>query len=367
MQITNLKTYPLCLPMKKAVTMAHDVVKEAETLIIKLETDEGITGFGETAAALKFAGETLISMKYVLDRHVRPALLGEDPFDIEKIHLILDKIMTHNNGARAAIDIALHDVVCRALGIPLYKLLGGRTREDVRLTWHVANANYEKDIEEASQAWDLGFEVIKLKVGTSDIQQELRTIEAIRKKLGNVDLRLDANQGFTTPTAITYIKQTEPFNISFFEQPIYHRHLAGMAKICASVNVPIAADEGISTAEDVVMNYETRSADIIGLKLMKAGGIAGIMKAAHICQAFGFPVHLSAKIAETSIATSAAIHLGVSLPKLEYDCGTTNHYLLDDIVVEPLVPINGRLKPFEKPGLGVEVDEEKLKKYELSS
>lgn len=363
MKISNIKTYPLSLPMKKPIKMARQLVEEAETLLVKLETDEGIVGYGETAAALSFSGETLVSIRHVIDRHVAPLLIGEDPFNIEKINLMMDKMMAHNYGVRAAIDIALHDLVCRALGIPLYQFLGGRSREDVRITWHVANANYEKDVEEALQAWDLGFEVMKLKVGIADIRQELKTLAGIRKELPDVDLRLDANQGLTLTTAIPYIQKTEPFNITFFEQPIDSHHLEGMAKICAAVNVPLAADEGIFTADDVLRNFVAKSADVISLKLMKAGGITGVIRAAHVCQVLGLPVHLAAKMCETSISTAAAIHLGVSLPRLDYECGTTNHYLTDDIVTEPLLPIKGRMKPSDKPGLGVEVDEEKLKKY----
>ena len=136
-----------------------------------------------------------------------------------------------------------------------------------------------------------------------------------------------------------------------------------MAKICGAVNIPIAADEGIFTADDVLRNFIAKSADVISLKLMKAGGITGVIRAAHVCQVLGLPVHLAAKMCETSISTAAAIHLGVSLPRLDYECGTTNHYLTDDIVTEPLLPIRGRMKPSDKPGLGVEVDEEKLKTY----
>ena len=363
MKITNLKAYPLSVPMKKPIKMARQLVKEAETLLVKVETDEGISGFGETAAALSFSGETLVSMRYIIDQYLAPTLIGEDPFNVAKVNLVLDKMMAHNYGVRAAIDIALHDLVSKSLGIPLYKFLGGRMRDDVRITWHVANADYDKDIEAASQGRDLGFEVMKLKVGTADIKQELKTLEGLRNRLGEMDLRLDANQGLSLTTAIPYIKKTEAFEITFFEQPIDYHYFSGMAKICASVNVPIAADEGIFTADDVVRNFEAKSADIISLKMMKAGGITGVMRAAHVCEVLGLPIHLAAKIAETSVATAAAIHVGVCLPRLDYDCGTTNHYLLDDIVEEPLVPSKGRMKPPEKPGLGVEVEEGKLKKY----
>jgi o-succinylbenzoate synthase len=367
MKITSIKTYPLAVPMKKPIKMARQLVEKAETILVKIETDEGLSGFGETAAAISFSGETLLSMKYAIDRYVSPAITGEDPFDIVKINLMMEKMMAHNYGVKAAIDIALHDLVCRSMGVPLYQYLGGRIREDVRITWHVANANYNLDMETTAEGVDLGYEVFKLKVGTADIHQELKTVEAIRKKMGHIDLRLDANQGLNLTTAIPYIKRTESFEITFFEQPIDHKHLNGMAKICAAVTVPVAADEGIFTDSDVVANYEARAADIISLKLMKAGGITGVRRAAQVCHTLGFPIQMTSKIAETSVATAAAVHLGVSLPNVEYDCGTTNHFLQEDVVAEPLIPVKGRIRPFEKPGLGVEVLEEKLNRFLINN
>lgn len=365
MKIRSITTYPLVIPVKRTIKMARQTVRQTETLIVKIVTDEGIAGFGEVAAALHMSGETLISAKYIIDRYLTPILIGQDPFQIEKIHLLFDHLMAHNTGVRAAIDIALYDVMGRALNVPVYRLIGGRVREDIRVTWHLAGSDYALDLEEAQRGLDQGFEVMKFKVGTANRPQELKTLEGLRKRFEDLDLRLDANQSLKPMEAVSFIKKIEPYGITFFEQPLNYRQLAAMAKVCASVNVPIAADEGIFTAEDVVTNYEARSADIISLKLMKAGGITGVLRAAHVCRILGFPVHLAAKIAETSVSTSAAAHVGVALPALEYDGGTTNHYLQEDIVSEPLLPVAGRLKPPEKPGLGVEVDEAKLARFSM--
>jgi muconate cycloisomerase len=294
-------------------------------------------------------------------------LIGKNPFDITLINLMMEKMMMHNQGAKAAVDIALYDIAGKALGVPVYKLLGGRVREDVRITWHVANGNCDQDLETTAAGLELGYEVFKLKVGVAPIERELKTLEGIRKKFGAIDLRLDANQGLTQTTAISFIKRTEDFDITFFEQPLDHHFLSGMAKICAAVDVPIAADEGIFTAHDVVANYEAKAADIISLKLLKAGGLTGALAAAQICYTLGFPIQMTSKIAETSVATAAAVHMGVSMAQVDYDCGTTNHFLADDIVEEPLLPKKGRIRLFEKPGLGVNVSDEKLALYTLKS
>lgn len=237
----------------------------------------------------------------------------------------------------------------------------------MRITWHVANGDYDHDLETTAAGLELGYEVYKLKVGVAPIEQELKTLEGIRKRFGGIDLRLDANQGLTQTTAISFIKRTQEYDITFFEQPLDHHYIAGMAKICAAVDVPIAADEGIFTAYDVVANYEAKSADIISLKLLKTGGLTGARAAAQLCYTLGFPIQMTSKIAETSVATAAAVHMGVSMAQVDYDCGTTNHFLADDIVEEPLLPNQGRIRPFEKPGLGVDVSEEKLKLYTLKS
>ena len=363
MKIRSITTYPLAIPVKRVIKMARQTVRQTETLIVKIVSDEGITGFGEIAAALHMSGETLMSTKYIIDRYLTPVLIGQDPFNIEKIHLLFNRLMAHNTGVRAAIDIALYDLMGRALKVPVYRLIGGRVRDDIRVTWHLANSDYDLDLEEAQRGLDQGFEVMKFKVGTANRSQELKTLEGLRKRFESLDLRLDANQSLQITEAVSFIKKTEPYGITFFEQPLNYRQLAGMARVCASVDVPIAADEGIFTADDVVANYEAKSADIISLKLMKAGGITGVLRAAQVCRVLGFPIHLAAKIAETSVSTAAAAHVGVALPTLEYDGGTTNHYLQEDIVFEPLLPVGGRLRPTEKPGLGVDVDEAKLTRF----
>jgi len=353
--------------MRTPIKMARQLVDKALTIVVKIETDEGISGFGETAAAIAFSGETLASLKFAIDKHVAPALIGKNPFDITLINLIMDKMMMHNQGAKAAVDIALYDIVGKALDVPVYKLLGGRVREDVRITWHVANGNCEQDLETTAAGLELGYEVYKLKVGVAPVEQELKTLECMRKRFGAIDIRLDANQGLTQTTAIPFIKKTQNFAITFFEQPLDHRYLSGMAKICAAVDVPIAADEGIFTAHDVVVNYEAKAADIISLKLLKAGGITGACAAAQVCYTLGFPIQMTSKIAETSVATAAAVHMGVSMAQVDYDCGTTNHFLAEDIVEEPLLPQRGRIRPFERPGLGLDISDEKLSAYTVRS
>ena len=353
--------------MRTPIKMARQLVDKALTILVRIQTDEGISGFGETATAIAFSGETLGSLKYAIDKHVAPALIGMNPFDIALINLTMDKMMMHNQGAKAAVDIALYDIVGKALGVPVYKLLGGRVREDVRITWHVANGDCDQDVETTAQGLEFGYEVFKLKVGVAPVEEELKTLECMRKRFGKIDIRLDANQGLTQTTAIPFIKRTEEFDITFFEQPLDHRFLAGMAKICAAVDVPIAADEGIFTVHDVIANYEAKAADIISLKLLKAGGLSGARAAAELCYTLGFPIQMTSKIAETSVATAAAVHMGVSMAQVDYDCGTTNHFLAEDVAEEPLLPARGRIRPFEKPGLGVDVSDEKLARYTLKS
>lgn len=367
LKIRSIETFPLAIPLRKPAKMARQIVDRALTILVKIQTDEGITGYGETAAGIAFSGETLASLKYAIDTHIAPRLVGMSAWDIILINGMMDKMMVRNQGAKAAVDIALYDLVGRALGVPVYKLLGGRVREAVRVTWHIANGNCDQDIRTTAEGLEAGYEVYKLKVGTAPIEQELKTLESIRKRFGAIDLRLDANQGLTPTTAVPYIKRTQDFDITFFEQPLDYHSIAGMARICAAVDVPIAADEGIFTAYDVLANYEAKSADIITLKLLKAGGLTGARAAAQLCYTLGFPIQMTSKIAETSVAAAAAVHMAVSMAQVDYDCGTTNHLLADDIVEEPLLPQNGHVRPFEKPGLGVDVLQEKVAAYTVKS
>jgi len=152
----------------------------------------------------------------------------------------------------------------------------------------------------------------------------------------------------------------EPARLTFLEQPVPMGDLAGMAAVARASSVPILADEGIFTAQDVLAHAREGAARIVSVKLLKAGGFTGALRAVHAAESVHLPLHLTGKVAESSIATAALVHLAVAVRELEYGLGVTNHYLSADVVAEPLRGVGGHVRPPEGPGLGVEVDEARV-------
>jgi len=361
MKIREIEAIPLELPMNRSVKMANAVIRKAEILLVRIRTDEGLYGVGECAVAPYFTGETKGSIRYALEQFIKPVLLEQDPFRISYLASRLDAVLLGNHSVKAAVDIALYDLMGKALGVPVYKLIGGMNREKIRATWHIAHWDPAEDTAEAEAGLERGFQVFKLKVGNPDYSRDVACAKAVRKALGDNDLSMDANQGWNSAEATPRVQEMAAYHLTYFEQPIKWWDMEGMAKISAEASVPIVADEGVFTAEDAYRYINARATEILNVKLLKAGGISGALKLAHVAEAANIPLFISGKIAESSVSTAAAVHLGVALRELAYDISTTSHYLEEDVAEEPLIPAGGWISPPSGSGLGVVLDEDKIK------
>ena len=192
-----------------------------------------------------------------------------------------------------------------------------------------------------------------------DIGAALKVREAIGPQC---DLCADANQAWGVAEAIRFARGAERAGLCFFEQPVLANDLQGMATLARLGVVPILADEGIFAAHDVLTHAREGAAQIVSVKLLKAGGFTGALRAVHAAETVRLPLHLTGKIAESSIATAALVQLAVAVRDLQYGVGITNHYLRDDLVASPIRPVAGQVRAPEGPGLGITVDEDRLRR-----
>ena len=197
-----------------------------------------------------------------------------------------------------------------------------------------------------------------------DIEAALKVREAIGPQR---DLCADANQAWGVAAAIRFARGAERAGLCFFEQPVPADDLAGMAALARLGVVPILADEGIFTAHDVLAHAREGAAQIVSVKLLKAGGFTGALRAVHAAETVRLPLHLTGKIAESSIATAALVHLAVAVRDLQHGVGITNHYLRDDVVTAPIRPAAGEVRVPEGLGLGIVVDEDRLRRFQTRS
>jgi muconate cycloisomerase len=364
MKIERVDAIPVALPLAKPIRMAGSEVGIAQNVVVRVQTDAGLVGWGECASAPTFSGETQGSIVAAVAGSLGPALVGEDPMRREALRAVMDQRLLGNHGAKAALDIALFDLAGKALGVPVYELLGGRSRPGARVFWHLGNADPGADAREAAARARDGFTFFKLKVAITTVEQDIEAAVKVREALGPAcDLSADANQGWSVAEAIRFARGSEPARLCFFEQPVSAEDLTGMAAVARACPVPILADEGIFTAQDVLAHARAGAAGIVSVKLLKAGGFTGALRAIHAAESVHLPLQLAGKVAESGIATAALVHLAVAVRHLQHGLGVTNHYLREDVVTEPIRPVGGHVRPPEGPGLGVSVDEDRLRRF----
>jgi muconate cycloisomerase len=270
--------------------------------------------------------------------------------------------------AKAAVEMALLDIAGKALGVPIYSLLGGKVREKTTLSYSIANQKSETDIDEIKWLLDQGFFVFKIKTGVLDFKPEVARIEAIRKALpAHADMRIDFNQGLKRELAIKTCRALERFDPTFIEQPVKGYDIEMMARITNAIDTPIMADESVFSMQNAIDVVKRSAADIASIKLMKPGGILRSRKVAAIFESAGLPCYAGA-MWESGIGIAASLHFTASTPNVRYgsDFYIPNFLLLDDMIVEPLRISEGYIFVPEGPGLGVELDWKAVEQYRSS-
>ncbi len=385
MKITKIETIPIRLPTRRVHQWASLTTPIGVYVIIKLHTNGGLVGLGE-APVLKdwggdhgrYFGETPQTTTHIINDILAPALRGQDPRRFETIHAVMDKAVKGYPYCKAAIDAAIYDVVGKALNVPVYQLLGGCFRERVSIAHSLGLMEIEKAVDEALQAKAEGVKTIKLKGGL-DQRRDVELVKQIRNAMGaDLNICVDANQGYPTPkAAIKTIKAMEEFNLLYMEQPV--EGIDRMAEVARRVDTPIMADESAWTPEDVIEIAEKKAADIVSIYTTKPGGMFKAKKIAAVAEAAGLQCNVNGSV-ETGIGNAANLHLAastgvvtlgcvvpVSTPKGKGKKGIAGIYYQDDIIQEAFEYADGDIIVSSKPGLGIEVDEEKLKYYRADS
>jgi muconate cycloisomerase len=284
-------------------------------------------------------------------------LVGEDAWMRPALMRRLGAALIGNSGAHSAIDLALLDLAGRAANVPAIDLIGGALRRAVAPMWLLGNATPDQDAAEATQKRAEGFAFFKVKVGAKSIDGDIASTLAVRAALGpDVPICADANGGFTSAAARRYLDGTRAAGLMFLEQPLGAHDLKGLAALCRVSPIPLGADEGIHSLHDVAAHADA-GAGGVSLKLIKLGGVSAALEAARACERLGLAVNIAAKIAESGIASAAAIHLACAVPSADWGVSLTHFYLAEDIVRHPLAIARGTVALPQTPGLGVEVDE----------
>ncbi len=361
MKIASIKTTPLALAFKEPYHWAGRVDQAAGVVLVEVETDDGLLGIGESVAA--FPAEGTVSAL----QGVAPLFIGQPVFDIERLVTKARHLGSFNHTpwyadfVLAGLEMALWDILGKAAGWPVYRLLGGPVREEVDYFGFVQGDTTEELAHHARSLAEAGYGVIYLKVGRGEAA-DLRNTAAVREVIGGRRLRLDPNCAWSVAEAMYMIGRLREFEPEWIEQPTPLMSLAAMRQVKESVDVPIAADQAVFTPADVYEVCRQRAADVIVLSPHEAGGLLAFGKAAAIAEAAGVPVCLHGQ-GVSGITDCAQHHLGLRTANLTEGNQIMHQLLVEDLVSAPdLTPVQGKIGLFEKPGLGVELDRDAVRR-----
>lgn len=363
-KIRDLRVHVVDIPAQAVHSHGSGDVAGIRSALLEIVTDGGITGWGEASPWPVFTG-TVEASAAALHVHLRPHLVGADPLLVEKHLATADAVLVQAPEAKAALETALLDVAGRAVGLPAAELTGGRHRGAVPLSFSVANPDFDADLDDIARIYEDGVRIFKLKTGFAGHAFDVMRLEKLRERYGGeVSLRVDYNQGLRACDALRTVRDLEAFRLDFIEQPVRMHERAALAEIARALDTPVMADESVFDARDALAGAAMRLADVFSLKIMKSGGIRRALEVAAIARAAGIGVYCGCMF-ETGIAHAAGAHLAAALPDLHLGCEfyMPTYYAREDLLAEPFPVRGGFVHVPDGPGLGVEMDLDKLAKY----
>ena len=362
MEIKKIQAIPVNIPLKRAYETAEIGDMPTQSVIVKIHTDEGIIGLGEGNPFYwyKEPYETIVTN---IERYFSRALLGADPFDIEKITARMDEIIPDQPSSKSAVIIALYDIMGKALEVPVCKLIGGFINRNIPAAQGIPFGNPEEVADMALEWKEKGVKAFKIKIGRPGGQgflDDLKAVKLIRDAVGpEISLRVDANE--TYAYKVNVLRRMEEYDLDLIEQPAPRKDLARMRAITQALDTPVLADQSIFSVQDAIEVIKNEAADVLMVKNYVLGGfyrckqLLGIIEATHKAN------YLEGGV-ETGVGTAATLHLAASTARVDYwGCLGGPLLLTDDLIKEPLRFENGCWIVPDKPGLGVDLDEQRLK------
>ena len=354
------------IPVRRPHHMSFTTLEAVNFVFVRIETRDGHVGWGEAAClgGPTWSEESAESIAPTIGHYLAPALIGRDATRIEALRGEMARRVQGNPFARAAVEMALWDLNGRALGVPVDRLLGGRVRDAVPLSWSLAATDPDVEVAEAQALVERGHRIFKIKTAAHPVAHDVARVRRIREAVGpDISLRVDANQGWDRATALRAIRAMEPFGLDFVEQPVARWDLEGLAQIAKSVSVPIMADESCFSPQDALAIARLGGVSILGLKVTKSAGLLGTMAIARVAEAAGLGAYVGCMI-ETSLGTAAYLAVAVAAPAVTWGCELFGPLLLaGDVGRRPVAYANGGILALDGPGLGVDVDETMLKEW----
>lgn len=371
MKITAVETYAVQIPLKpeRRMTSALGQHYTSDFLLVKVQTDAGMDGVGEATVTARWSGETVWGAAALVEHRLAPVLLGCDPTDIAEIERRMDAVAYYNWFTKAAIEMACWDIAGRAVGKPVYDLLGGACRPlTIRNRFSIGAYSPEVAAERAVERVAVGFDTIKVKVGV-DPETDVSRVRAVRAAIGDdITLMIDANGGWTEPQALDCIRRLADCRIELVEQPLQRGDYTGLQRLKEQTGCRILADESCFDEIHARELLALGCCDVLSLYPGKQGGIARMQRIAKLAESYGVPCSIGSNL-EWDVGAAAMLHAIVATPNMQVDrypgdcLGPFYHEF--SIARNPLKIVGPETTLHTAPGLGIDVDWDVVAQHRL--
>ncbi|MBM3449481.1 MAG: hypothetical protein FJX78_00555 [Armatimonadetes bacterium] len=355
MRIRNTSVWVVDIPRAHALTTAYGTHAVATNVVVSVETDDGLAGWGQTTVAAPWYGPPFEVVVAEIQHYLAPAIVGEDPRNVARCLARMDAALPGALFAKTALEFALWDVCGKALRAPVHTLLGGRVREGIVLHGTVHFGTPDEMAESAREGAAAGWKLMKMKIGL-DPRDDLRRYRAVRAAVGDdVRFQLDGNTGYTLGDAIQTIREMERIGgVGIIEQPV--KTIAEMAKLVRAIKSPVQADEAVLTPRDAYEIAAAGAAHVLHLKLHKLGGLLRAREIATISAGAGLTVSVAPY---SDLELAGAAHFAAATANASWGAGFT--LMSASILKAPIRPVGQCVPPPAGDGLGVEVDLDMLR------
>jgi L-alanine-DL-glutamate epimerase-like enolase superfamily enzyme len=384
LKIGSVETFVVSLPTRRPHFWAGLTSPAGRGyLVVRLELDNGVVGWGETQPIQTWGGddasrygETPETARHIIEGHLIPALQDVDLRQFERVHAVMNRFVRGHPYAKAAVDVAVLDAVGRSLNVPVYQLLGGRFRDRIPVAHSIGLMDVEAAVDESVRVIEEGVTTLKVKIGV-DVERDVHVVSEIRRAIGNEpSIRVDANQGYRTwREAVSAVNRMAEYDIVYAEQLV--NGVEELALVSAHTDVPIMADESVWTERDVIRIAQAQAAQYLSTYYTKPGGLWKAKRLLTVAGAFGMSSDINGS-GEMGIGNAANLHLAAAAPEIVLPgtipitstaeterTKTAGRKYLDDIITRPFEYSDGHLIVPTGPGLGIDVDEDKIQKYRV--
>jgi muconate cycloisomerase len=363
-QIDGVDVLLLDLPTIRPHQLSVATMRRQKLVLVRIRASDGIVGWGEatTIGGLAYGEESPESIRTNIETYMAPVLVGADATSPNARMYELRSRLQGNRFALCAIETALFDAQARRLGVPLSDLFGGRVRDSLPVAWTLASGDTARDIAEAEKMLDLKrHRVFKLKIGARDVRADAAHVAAIKRALGDrASVRVDVNQAWSETDAMLGMSMLEHAGVDLVEQPIAAHDIDGMRRLRNMNRVPLMADEALHGPLDAFRIAERRAADVFAIKITQSGGLRGAQQVAAIGESANIGLY-GGTMLEGAVGTVASAQLFATFPELAWGTELFGPLLLtEEILRTPLEYRDFALQLPSGPGLGIEIDEERL-------